>query len=178
MLKNNLLKNLQNRGFINDCTDLAGLDELLNQTKITCYIGYDATASSLHVGHLMNIMMLRWFQKNGHRVITLLGGGTTKIGDPSYRKTERPLMDNETINANLVSLQSIFAKYINFSSNFPDAMMLNNDEWLSKLNYLEFLRDTGKHFSINRMLSFESVKSMLQKMTPLVFWIYYMILQV
>ena len=106
----------------------------------------------------MNIMMLRWFQKEGHRVITLLGGGTTKIGDPSFRKTERPLINTETINTNLASLKSIFSKYINFSSNFPDALMLNNDEWLSKLNYLDFLRDTGKHFSINRMLSFDSVK--------------------
>ena len=169
MLKSNLLNNLQNRGFINDCTDLAGLDDLLEQTKITCYIGYDATASSLHVGHLMNIMMLRWFQKEGHRVITLLGGGTTKIGDPSFRKTERPLINNDTINTNLASIKSIFSKYINFSSDFPDALMLNNDEWLSKLNYLEFLRDTGKHFSINRMLSFESVKSRLQKNDPLSF---------
>ena len=178
MLKSNLLNNLRNRGFINDCTDLVGLDDLLKRTKITCYIGYDATAASLHVGHLMNIMMLRWFQKDGHRVITLLGGGTTKIGDPSFRKTERPLINDETINTNLVSLKSIFSKYMNFSSDFPDALMLNNDEWLSKLNYLEFLRDTGKHFSINRMLSFESVKSRLQKNDPLSFLEFnYMILQ-
>ncbi len=178
MLKSNLLNNLKNRGFINDCTDLVGLDNLLNRTKITCYIGYDATASSLHVGHLMNIMMLRWFQKDGHRVITLLGGGTTKIGDPSFRKTERPLISDEAINTNLVSIKSIFSKYINFSSDFPGAIMLNNDEWLSKLNYLEFLRDTGKHFSINRMLTFESVKSRLQKNDPLSFLEFnYMILQ-
>ena len=178
MLKSNLLNTLRNRGFINDCTDLVGLDNLLKRTKITCYIGYDATASSLHVGHLMNIMMLRWFQKDGHRVITLLGGGTTKIGDPSFRKTERPLINDETINTNLVSLKSIFSKYINFSSDFPGALMLNNDEWLSKLNYLEFLRDTGKHFSINRMLTFESVKSRLQKNDPLSFLEFnYMILQ-
>ncbi len=178
MLKSNLLNNLQNRGFINDCTDLAALDDLLERAKITCYIGYDATASSLHVGHLMNIMMLRWFQKEGHRVITLLGGGTTKIGDPSFRKTERPLINNKTINTNLASLKSIFSKYINFSPNFPDALMLNNDEWLSKLNYLDFLRDTGKHFSINRMLSFDSVKSRLQKNDPLSFLEFnYMILQ-
>ena len=178
MLKSNLLNTLRNRGFINDCTDLVGLDNLLKRTKITCYIGYDATASSLHVGHLMNIMMLRWFQKDGHRVITLLGGGTTKIGDPSFRKTERPLINDETINTNLVSLKSIFSKYINFSSDFPGALMLNNDKWLSKLNYLEFLRDTGKHFSINRMLTFESVKSRLQKNDPLSFLEFnYMILQ-
>ena len=126
----------------------------------------------------MNIMMLRWFQKDGHRVITLLGGGTTKIGDPSFRKTERPLINDETINTNLISLKSIFSKYIKFSSNFPDALMLNNDEWLSKLNYLEFLRDIGKHFSINRMLSFESVKSRLEKKDPLSFLEFnYMILQ-
>ena len=178
MLKSNLLNTLKTRGFINDCTDLVGLDNVLNTSKITCYIGYDATASSLHVGHLMNIMMLRWFQKDKHRVITLLGGGTTKIGDPSFRKTERPLIDDKTINTNLLSLKSIFSKYIKFSSNFPDALMLNNDEWLSKLNYLEFLRDTGKHFSINRMLSFDSVKSRLQKNDPLSFLEFnYMILQ-
>ncbi len=178
MLKSNLLTNLKSRGFINDCTDLTGLDELLNTSKVTCYIGYDATASSLHVGHLMNIMMLRWFQKDGHRVITLLGGGTTKIGDPSFRKKERPLINDETINTNLISLKSIFSKYIKFSSDFPGALMLNNDEWLSKLNYLEFLRDTGKHFSINRMLSFESVKSRLEKNDPLSFLEFnYMILQ-
>ena len=178
MLKSNLINNLKTRGFINDCTDLMGLDDLLSTTKITCYIGYDATASSLHVGHLMNIMMLRWFQKDGHRVIPLLGGGTTKIGDPSFRKTERPLIDDETINSNLHSLKSIFSKYITFSSDFPGAIMLNNDDWLSELNYLEFLRDTGKHFSINRMLSFESVKSRLQKNDPLSFLEFnYMILQ-
>lgn len=178
MLKSNLLKNLQTRGFINDCTDLVGLDDLLKGSKVTCYIGYDATASSLHVGHLMNIMMLRWFQKDGHRVITLLGGGTTKIGDPSFRKTERPIIDDETINTNLATLKSIFSKYIQFSSDFPGALMLNNDEWLGKLNYLEFLRDTGKHFSINRMLSFDSVKSRLKKNDPLSFLEFnYMILQ-
>ena len=178
MLKSNILNNLKTRGFINDCTDLMGLDNLLSTSKVTCYIGYDATASSLHVGHLMNIMMLRWFQKDGHRVITLLGGGTTKIGDPSFRKTERPLITDETINANLLSLKSIFSKYLNFSSDYDGAIMLNNDEWLSKLNYLDFLRDTGKHFSINRMLSFESVKSRLQKNDPLSFLEFnYMILQ-
>ena len=178
MLKSNLLNNLNTRGFINDCTDLMGLDDLLSRSKITCYIGYDATASSLHVGHLMNIMLLRWFQKEGHRVITLLGGGTTKIGDPSFRKTERPLINNATINTNLLSLKSIFSKYIRFSSNFPDALMLNNNDWLSKLNYLEFLREVGKHFSINRMLSFESVKSRLKKNDPLSFLEFnYMILQ-
>ena len=98
MLKSNILNNLKTRGFINDCTDLMGLDNLLSTSKLTCYIGYDATASSLHVGHLMNIMMLRWVQTDGHRVITLLGGGTTKIGDPSFRKTERPLIDDKIIN--------------------------------------------------------------------------------
>ena len=178
MFKSNLLHTLNDRGFINDCTDLMGLDDLLKRSKITCYIGYDATASSLHVGHLMNIMLLRWFQKEGHRVITLLGGGTTKIGDPSFRKTERPLINHETINTNLISLKSIFSKYIRFSSNFPGALMLNNDDWLSKLNYLDFLRDIGKHFSINRMLSFETVKSRLEKNDPLSFLEFnYMILQ-
>ena len=125
MFKSNLLHTLNDRGFINDCTDLIGLDDLLRHSKITCYIGYDATASSLHVGHLMNIMLLRWFQKEGHRVITLLGGGTTKIGDPSFRKTERPLINHNTINTNLISLKSIFSKYIKLTERMESEIRKN-----------------------------------------------------
>jgi len=178
MFKSKLIKCLSDRGFINDCTDLKGLDELIHTKKITTYIGYDATASSLHVGHLVNIMMLRWFQQDGHRVITLLGGGTTKIGDPSFRATQRPLLTDNTIETNLKSLKQIFSKYLIFSESFPGALMLNNNDWLSQLNYLDFLRDVGKHFSINRMLTFDSVKSRIEKNEPLSFLEFnYMILQ-
>ena len=178
MFKSKLIKCLHDRGFINDCTDLKGLDELLQNKKITSYIGYDATASSLHVGHLVNIMMLRWFQKEGHRVITLLGGGTTKIGDPSQRSSQRPLLKDEVIGNNLDHLKQIFSKYLTFSKQFPDALMVNNNDWLSKLNYLDFLRDIGKHFSINRMLTFDTVKSRIEKNEPLSFLEFnYMILQ-
>ena len=110
MLKSNILNNLKTRGFINDCTDLMGLDNLLSSSKVTCYIGYDATASSLHVGHLMNIMMLRWFQKDGHRVITLLGGGTTKIGDPSGKDSTRKILKEKEIKNNIISIKKIFEK--------------------------------------------------------------------
>ncbi len=178
MFKSKLIKCLHDRGFINDCTDLKGLDELLENNKITSYIGYDATASSLHVGHLVNIMMLRWFQKEGHRVITLLGGGTTKIGDPSQRSSQRPLLEDGVIKNNLDQLKQIFSKYLTFSKQFPDALMVNNNDWLSKLNYLDFLRDIGKHFSINRMLTFDTVKSRIEKNEPLSFLEFnYMILQ-
>ncbi len=178
MFKSELIKCLSDRGFINDCTDLKGLDDLLKKEKITTYIGYDATASSLHVGHLVNIMMLRWFQKKGHRVITLLGGGTTKIGDPSQRSSQRPLLSDQVIQSNLYKLKTIFSKYLTFSDQFPDAIMVNNNDWLSNLNYLDFLRDIGKHFSINRMLTFDTVKSRIEKNEPLSFLEFnYMILQ-
>tara|TARA_X000001036_G_scaffold437190_1_gene481990 strand:+ start:319 stop:1566 length:1248 start_codon:yes stop_codon:yes gene_type:complete len=178
MFKSKLIKCLYERGFINDCTDLEGLDELLQNEKITTYIGYDATATSLHVGHLVNIMMLRWFQKEGHRVIALLGGGTTKVGDPSQRSSQRPLLTDEVIETNLNQLKQIFSKYLTFSDQFPDALMVNNNDWLSKLNYLDFLRDIGRHFSINRMLTFDTVKSRIEKNEPLSFLEFnYMILQ-
>ncbi len=178
MLKSKLIKCLNDRGFINDCTDLKELDELLNKKKITTYIGYDATASSLHVGHLVNIMMLRWFQRDGHRVITLLGGGTTKVGDPSQRSSQRPILKDEVIENNLRQLKQIFSKYLTFSDKFPDALMVNNNDWLSNLNYLDFLRNIGQHFSINRMLTFDTVKSRIENNEPLSFLEFnYMILQ-
>ena len=142
------------------------------------YIGYDATAKSLHVGHLLNIMMLRWFQKTGHKPITLMGGGTTKVGDPSFRSDERPLLTPDAIDDNIASMKSVFAKYLSYGEGSSDAIMLNNAEWLDDLNYLEFLRDIGRHFSVNRMLSFESVKSRLDREQSLSFLEFnYMILQ-
>ncbi len=172
--KSEFLHVMATRGYLQDCTDLEGLDEQLLKGPVSAYIGYDATAQSLHVGHLLNIMMLRWFQKTGNRPITLMGGGTTKVGDPSFRSDERPLLGPEQIDANIASMGRIFARYIDYGS----ALMLNNAEWLDNLNYLEFLRDIGRHFSVNRMLSFESVKSRLDRDQSLSFLEFnYMILQ-
>ncbi len=166
------------RGYMDDCTDLEGLDAALMAGVVPTYIGYDATAPSLHVGHLLNIMMLRWLQRTGHKPITLMGGGTTKVGDPSFRAEERPLMTAGQIAANISSMQTVFARYLSYGGGQTDAIMLNNAEWLDGLNYLEFLRDIGRHFSINRMLSFESVKSRLDREQSLSFLEFnYMILQ-
>ena len=174
--KSDFIAIMMERGFLADCTDYQGLDEALVSGTQTAYIGYDATAQSLHVGHLLNIMMLRWLQKTGHRPITLMGGGTTKVGDPSFRSDERPLLGPEQIDANIAGMQKVFAKYLDYGE--AGAMMLNNAEWLDGLNYLEFLRDIGRHFSVNRMLSFESVKSRLDREQSLSFLEFnYMILQ-
>ena len=166
------------RGFVADCTDYQALDEALVKGVVPAYIGYDATAPSLHVGHLMNIMVLRWLQKTGHKPITLMGGGTTKVGDPSFRSEERPLLTPEKIDENIAGLKQVFAKYLSYGDGPTDAIMLNNAEWLDGLNYLDFLRDIGRHFSVNRMLSFESVKSRLDREQSLSFLEFnYMILQ-
>ncbi len=176
--KSDFLRILAERGFLADCTDPQGLDDALLKGAVPAYIGYDATAKSLHVGHLLNIMVLRWFQKTGHKPITLMGGGTTKGGDPSFRSEERPLLDAAAIDANIEGMQSVFAKYLRYGDGPADAIMLNNAEWLDGLNYLDFLRDVGRHFSVNRMLSFESVKSRLDREQSLSFLEFnYMILQ-
>ena len=176
--KSDFLQTVTARGFLADCTDLQGLDEALIKGVVPAYIGYDATAKSLHVGHLLNIMLLRWFQKTGHKPITLMGGGTTKVGDPSFRADERPLLTPEAIDNNIASMQQVFAKYLDYGSDARQAIMVNNAEWLDGLNYLEFLRDIGRHFSVNRMLSFESVKSRLDREQSLSFLEFnYMILQ-
>ena len=176
--KSDFLHVVQERGFLADCTDLQALDEALNAGVVTAYIGYDATAKSLHVGHLLNIMLLRWFQKTGHRPITLMGGGTTKVGDPSFRSEERPLLDEAAIDSNINGMQRVFDRYLAYGEGPSDALMLNNAEWLDGLNYLEFLRDIGRHFSVNRMLSFESVKSRIDREQSLSFLEFnYMILQ-
>ena len=174
--KSDFLRVMIERGYVADCTDYAALDGALLEGPVTAYIGYDATAASLHVGHLLNIMMLRWFQKAGNRPITLMGGGTTKVGDPSFRSEERPLLDDAAIQSNIDGMQQVFARYLSYGDNA--ATMLNNAEWLDGLNYLEFLRDIGRHFSVNRMLSFESVKSRLDREQSLSFLEFnYMILQ-
>jgi len=174
--KADFLHVMQSRGFLADCTDMQSLDEKLISTVQSAYIGFDATAKSLHVGSLIQIMMLRWFQKTGHRPITLMGGGTTKVGDPSFRADERPLLGPEQINANINGIKKVFSAYIDYGEH--QALMINNSEWLDNLNYLDFLRDIGRHFSINRMLSFESVKSRLDREQSLSFLEFnYMILQ-
>ncbi len=176
--KSDFLATIIARGFLADCTDLQGLDEALIDGTVPAYIGYDATAESLHVGHLLNVMLLRWYQKTGHRPITLMGGGTTKVGDPSFRSDERPLLTPEAIDTNIASMKGVFAKYLDYGDTGSGALMLNNAEWLDDLNYLDFLRDIGRHFSINRMLAFESVKSRLDREQSLSFLEFnYMILQ-
>ena len=176
--KSEFMNVMISRGFLADCTDYQGLDDAMLAGVVPTYIGYDATAQSLHVGHLLNIMMLRWLQKTGHKPITLMGGGTTKVGDPSFRSDERPLLGPEQIDSNIAGMQQVFAKYLDYGDGPTDAIMLNNAEWLDGLNYLDFLRDIGRHFSVNRMLSFESVKSRLDREQSLSFLEFnYMILQ-
>ena len=175
--KSDFLGVMIDRGFLADCTDLQGLDAALMRGVVPGYIGFDATAKSLHVGSLIQIMMLRWLQKTGHQPITLMGGGTTKVGDPSFRADERPLLTPAQIDANIDGIKQVFAKYISYDG-ADGALMLNNAEWLDGLNYLDFLRDIGRHFSVNRMLSFESVKSRLDREQSLSFLEFnYMILQ-
>jgi tyrosyl-tRNA synthetase len=178
--KSDFLNVVIERGFLADCSDIQSLDEALVKGAagggLVAYIGYDATAASLHVGHLLNIMLLRWLQKTGGRPITLMGGGTTKVGDPSFRSEERPLLTPAQIDANIAAMQRVFDRYLSYGPG--GAMMLNNAEWLDGLNYLDFLRDIGRHFSVNRMLSFESVKSRLDREQSLSFLEFnYMILQ-
>ncbi len=166
------------RGFLADCTDYQGLDEALMQGARSGYIGFDATAKSLHVGSLIQIMMLRWLQKTGHKPITLMGGGTSKVGDPSFRADERPLLTPPQIDANIAGIKQVFAAYLDYHDGPTGAIMVNNAEWLDDLNYLDFLRDIGRHFSVNRMLAFESVKSRIDREQSLSFLEFnYMILQ-
>ena len=176
--KSDFLKIMIERGFVAECTDYEGLDSSILNGNIAAYIGFDATAQSLHVGSLIQIMMLRWLQKTGGQPITLMGGGTTKVGDPSFRADERPLLSEAQIEGNISGIKKVFSAYLDYGDKPNDALMINNDEWLSNLNYLEFLRDVGRHFSVNRMLSFESVKSRLDREQSLSFLEFnYMILQ-
>ena len=176
--KSDFLQIMMERGFVADCTDYSRLDEALLEGGMPAYIGFDATATSLHVGSLIQIMMLRWLQKTGGKPITLMGGGTTKVGDPSFRADERPLLTPEKIDQNIAGIQKVFAAYMTYGEGPSDALMINNAEWLDELNYLDFLRDIGRHFSVNRMLSFESVKSRLDREQSLSFLEFnYMILQ-
>ena len=176
--QSSLLKLLDERGYIHQCTDAAGLDALATKKVVPAYIGFDATAPSLHVGSLVQIMMLRRLQQAGHKPIVLMGGGTTKVGDPSGKDESRQLLSHEAIQANIAGIRKVFERFLTFGAGESDAVMLDNDEWLSGLQYVEFLREVGKHFTINRMLTFDSVKLRLDREQPLTFLEFnYMILQ-
>ena len=176
--KSDFLNVIIERGFFADCTDLQGLDERLMAGRVTGYIGYDLTASSLHIGNLVQIMLLRWLQKTGHRPITLMGGGTTKVGDPSGKDEMRRLISPEQINENAASIQKVFSRYITYGDGPTDALVPNNAHWLDELKYIPFLRDIGRHFTVNRLLAFESVKSRLDREQALSFIEFnYMLLQ-
>jgi len=167
--KSDFVKTVFERGFVQDCSDIDALDTLANRTNLTAYIGFDCTAPSLHAGSLLPIMLLRWLQKTGHQPIVLMGGGTTKVGDPSGKDKSRQLLSLENINENMLGIRNIFSKYLTFGNAPTDAIMVNNAEWLDKLNYIEFLRNYGRHFTINRMLKFDSVKLRLDREQPLSF---------
>ena len=176
--KSDFLRTLSERGFIHQISDETGLDDLFAKETVTAYIGFDPTASSLHVGGLIQIMMLYWMQQTGHRPIALMGGGTGMVGDPSFKDEARKLMTVETIQQNIDGIKQVFSNYLTFGDGPRDALMVNNADWLAPLNYLEFLRDVGRHFSVNRMLSFDSVKLRLDRDQSLSFLEFnYMILQ-
>jgi len=176
--KSDFLNVLEARGFIHQVSEPDVLDQLATREQITAYIGYDCTASSLHVGHLLPTMMLRWMQKTGHRPIALMGGGTTRVGDPSGKDESRRLLTAEQIEENLKGIRQVFTRFLKFGDSGNDAIMANNADWLNNLNYIDFLRDVGRHFSINRMLTFDSVKLRLERQHELSFLEFnYMILQ-
>lgn len=182
-MKSSFLQILNERGFIHQGSNLEALDHLLSTQVVTAYIGFDATADSLHVGSLVQIMMLRWLQKTGHRPLVLMGGGTSKVGDPSFKDAARPFITDETIDQNILGISRVFSKFITFvpqgeKGQPTDALMVNNDDWLKNLNYMSFLRDYGRYFSVNRMLSFDSVKLRMDREQSLSFLEFnYMILQ-
>src|ERR1700684_481992 len=167
--KSEFLQVLAARGFIHQISEPEALDALARSKMITAYIGFDCTAASLHVGSLLPIMMLYWMQQTGHRPISLMGGGTTRVGDPSGKDESRKILTDQIIDENLKSIRAVFAKFLQFGNGGSDAMMANNAEWLNKLNYIDFLRDVGKHFSVNRMLAFDSVKLRLDRQQELSF---------
>ncbi len=176
--KSDFLRTLFERGFIHQISDESGLDDLFTKETVTAYIGFDPTAPSLHAGGLIQIMMLHWLQKTGHRPVALMGGGTGMVGDPSFKDEARQLMTLDTIASNIASIKKVFSHYLTFGDGAEDALMVDNGEWLREINYLEFLRDVGRHFSVNRMLSFDSVKLRLDRQQSLSFLEFnYMILQ-
>jgi tyrosyl-tRNA synthetase len=177
-LKSDFLRTLHERGFVHQCSDEAGLDALAEKGEIVAYVGYDCTAPSLHVGSLLSIMMLRWLQQAGCKPIVLMGGGTTRVGDPSGKDETRQIRSVEEIDANKAGMQQAFAKFLKFESGKTDALMVDNAEWLAGLNYIKFLRDVGRHFSVNRMLTMDSAKLRLEREQELSFIEFnYMLLQ-
>jgi tyrosyl-tRNA synthetase len=176
--KSDFLNVLATRGFIHQLSDAEGLDARAAQGAITAYIGFDCTAPSLHVGSLLQIMMLRWLQQTGHRPIALMGGGTTRVGDPSGKDESRKILTDADIDRNLNGIRAVFSKFLTFGGGSGDALMANNADWLNSINYVDFLRGVGRHFSVNRMLSFDSVKLRLERQQELSFLEFnYMILQ-
>jgi tyrosyl-tRNA synthetase len=176
--KSEFLNTLTERGYIHQCSDFSGLDALAAANKAVAYIGFDCTASSLHVGSLVQIMLLHWLQKTGNKPIVLMGGGTTRVGDPSGRDESRKILTLDDIEANKRGIQTVFDKFLNFGKGSTDAFMSDNAEWLTTLNYIEMLRDVGKHFSVNRMLAMDSVKMRLEREHELSFIEFnYMVLQ-
>jgi len=176
--KSDFLQVLADRGFIHQVSEPEALDARALSAPLTAYIGFDCTAASLHVGSLLPIMMLYWMQQTGHRPIALMGGGTTRVGDPSGKDESRKILTDEDINRNLAGIRAIFAKFLKFGNAPGDALMANNADWLNSLNYIDFLRDVGRHFSVNRMLAFDSVKLRLDRQQELSFLEFnYMILQ-
>src|SRR6202051_1267106 len=176
--KSDFLNVLRERGFIHQCSDFDGLDALAAKGQATAYVGYDCTAPSLHIGNYLTMMMLYWLQQSGNKPITLMGGGTTMVGDPSGKDESRALRSLEEIEANKASIRGVFAKVLRYGSGASDAVMLDNAEWLTKLNWIEMLRDIGRHFSVNRMLAMDSVKLRLERDQEMSFIEFnYMILQ-
>jgi tyrosyl-tRNA synthetase len=168
-LRSPFLSAASERGFVHQCTDVEGLDKRLCEARVTAYVGYDCTADSLHVGSLVSIMLLRLWQRCGHKPIVLLGGGTTKIGDPSFRDGARPLLDDSEIARNMAGICKVFTKFIAFGDGPTDAVMVNNADWLDQLRYIPLLRDVGRHFSVNRMLTQDSIRIRLEREQPLSF---------
>lgn len=176
--KSEFLNVLENRGFIAQGTNIEGLDEACAKGVVTGYIGFDATAKSLHAGGLIQIMLLYWLQQTGHRPLPLMGGGTTKVGDPTGKDQQRKLLTDADIQSNIDSIKGVFQKFLTFGDGPTDALMVNNNDWLSELGYVEFLRDYGVHFTINRMLTFDSVKMRLERESPMTFLEFnYMLMQ-
>ena len=177
-MNQNFIDEIKSRGFFHQCTDIENLSKLINNKPVKAYIGFDCTAPSLHVGSLLQIMCLRLLQKYGHQPIVLLGGGTTLIGDPSGKDTTRKILEEKTITENIKKIKKVFEKLLNFKNKKTTPIFVNNAEWLKKLNYIEFLREIGKHFTINKMLSFDSVKLRLEREQSLSYMEFnYMILQ-
>jgi len=176
--QSDFLKTMQARGYIHQITHPGELDAAAKAGPITGYIGFDATAPSLHVGHLIQIMMLRRLQRAGHKPIVVMGGGTTKVGDPTDKEGQRPLLTHDQIQANIATIRGTFERFLTFGDGPSDAIMVDNDEWLSKFGYVQFLRDYGVHFTINRMLAFDSVKTRLEREQPMTFLEFnYMLMQ-